>query len=133
MTADDINMDDTRAEGGSDGTGLLYVSLEVFGDSSTVTAIAPVGIKVIPPGPTCTANCGHKYYSFCNGPCLTDYGMVSSSSFIDPEDPNAPLVSKCWRPGCLNRKCTDSGLCIERGCTGGDCKNRYVLEMTVFP
>ncbi|OGM41754.1 bacteriodes thetaiotaomicron symbiotic chitinase [Aspergillus bombycis] len=268
MTADDTSMDGASAEGGSDGTGLLYVGQEIFGDSPTVTAIAPVsiifpksimsipttidfgagyptslevawgttktvtvdGITTVtstvtryimpttislppittdtvyyynwnisdivttsrgllipsfeippvivtnhpnplnetsvthsplatrtvsippwpwttdgtqypaitftqghPPGPTCTANCGHKCYSFCNGPCLTDCGVGSTSSFVDPEDPDAPSVSKCSGPGCLNGKCTDRGLCIERGCTGKDCKNRICVGDECIP
>ncbi|GAB1193276.1 hypothetical protein APSETT444_002479 [Aspergillus pseudonomiae] len=44
MTADDTSMDGASAEGGSDGTGLLYAGQEIFGDSPTVTAIAPVSI-----------------------------------------------------------------------------------------
>ncbi|PWY65658.1 hypothetical protein BO94DRAFT_591309, partial [Aspergillus sclerotioniger CBS 115572] len=77
-----------------------------------------------PPGPTCTANCGHKCYDFCDGPCLNDCGRESSSSFIDPLDTNPPSVTKCTGPGCVNGKCTGQGLCIERGCTGVDCHNR---------
>ncbi|KAF4251149.1 hypothetical protein CNMCM8057_006996 [Aspergillus fumigatus] len=86
-----------------------------------------------PPGPTCTANCGHKCYRFCHGPCLSDCGTESSSSFIDPLDADAPSVSKCSGPGCVNGKCTGSGLCIERGCTGNDCKNRVCVGDDCVP
>jgi chitinase len=41
LTADDTGMDGANAEGGSDGTGTLYVGKEIF-DLPTVTAIAPV-------------------------------------------------------------------------------------------
>ncbi|KAK9608569.1 hypothetical protein V6Z94_009525 [Aspergillus fumigatus] len=54
-----------------------------------------------PPGPSCTANCGHKNYSFCDGRCLVDCGKESSSSFIDPLDPEPPTVEKCSGPGTL--------------------------------
>ncbi|KAK9562394.1 hypothetical protein V6Z88_003920 [Aspergillus fumigatus] len=47
-----------------------------------------------PPGPSCTANCGHKNYSFCDGRCLVDCGKESSSSFIDPLDPEPPTAVK---------------------------------------
>ncbi|KAL5337119.1 hypothetical protein BJX70DRAFT_399926 [Aspergillus crustosus] len=88
-----------------------------------------------PPGPSCTADCGHKCYSFCTGPCLADCGEESSSSFIDPSDPDPPSVSKCVGPGCVNGKCTDtgSGLCIERGCTGSDCKDRVCVGDDCIP
>ncbi|KAL5365893.1 bacteriodes thetaiotaomicron symbiotic chitinase [Aspergillus floccosus] len=86
-----------------------------------------------PPGPTCTANCGHKCYSFCDGPCLSDCGIESSSSFIDPLDQDAPSVSKCSGPGCVNGKCTGDDLCIERGCTGDDCKDRICVGDDCIP
>ncbi|KAK9559948.1 hypothetical protein V6Z77_005582 [Aspergillus fumigatus] len=54
-----------------------------------------------PPGPSCTANCGQKCYSFCGGRCLVDCGKESSSSFIDPLDPEPPTVEKCSGPGTL--------------------------------
>ncbi|KAF7176125.1 hypothetical protein CNMCM7691_001601 [Aspergillus felis] len=86
-----------------------------------------------PPGPTCTANCGHRCYGFCDGPCLSNCGTQSSSSFIDPLDTDAPSVSKCSGPGCVNGKCTNRGLCIERGCTGNDCKSRVCLGDNCIP
>ncbi|KAI9043450.1 bacteriodes thetaiotaomicron symbiotic chitinase [Aspergillus affinis] len=86
-----------------------------------------------PPGPTCTANCGHKCYGFCNGPCLHDCGAGSSSSFIDPLDKNPPSFSKCSGPGCINGRCTGDSLCIERGCTGADCKNRICVGDNCIP
>ncbi|KAH8427245.1 uncharacterized protein LDX57_004958 [Aspergillus melleus] len=86
-----------------------------------------------PPGPTCTANCGHKCYGFCDGPCLHDCGKGSSSSFIDPLDKNPPSFSKCSGPGCINGKCTGNSLCIERGCTGADCKNRICVGDDCIP
>ncbi|PLB44327.1 bacteriodes thetaiotaomicron symbiotic chitinase [Aspergillus steynii IBT 23096] len=86
-----------------------------------------------PPGPTCTANCGHKCYSFCDGPCLVDCGKESSSSFIDPLDKNPPSFSKCSGPGCINGKCTGDGLCIEKGCTGTDCKSRICVGDDCIP
>ncbi|RAL14681.1 bacteriodes thetaiotaomicron symbiotic chitinase [Aspergillus homomorphus CBS 101889] len=86
-----------------------------------------------PAGPTCTANCGHKCYSFCSGPCLTDCGPESSASFIDPLDPDAPSVSKCSGPGCVNGQCKGSGLCIQRGCTGKDCQSRVCVGEDCIP
>ncbi|KAL3428704.1 bacteriodes thetaiotaomicron symbiotic chitinase [Aspergillus tetrazonus] len=86
-----------------------------------------------PPSPTCNANCGHKCYSFCDGPCLVDCGEESTSSFIDPSDENPPSVSKCTGPGCVNGGCTESGLCIERGCTGSDCHNRLCIGEDCIP
>ncbi|KAL4877577.1 hypothetical protein BJY04DRAFT_230539 [Aspergillus karnatakaensis] len=80
-----------------------------------------------PPGPTCTANCGHKCYAFCDGPCLSDCGSDSSSSFVDPLDPDPPSFSKCTGPGCVNGKCSSGGLCIEKGCTGSDCKDQVCV------
>ncbi|GFN17067.1 bacteriodes thetaiotaomicron symbiotic chitinase [Aspergillus tubingensis] len=86
-----------------------------------------------PPGPTCTANCGHKCSNFCDGPCLTDCGKNSSSGFIDPLDTDPPSVNKCSGPGCVNGKCTGQGLCIERGCTGSDCQHRVCVGENCTP
>ncbi|KAH3548165.1 hypothetical protein KXW20_005360 [Aspergillus fumigatus] len=80
-----------------------------------------------PPGPSCTANCGHKNYSFCDGRCLVDCGKESSSSFIDPLDPEPPTVEKCSGPGCVNGECDVNSLRIEKGCEGDDCKNRVCI------
>ncbi|KAJ5210229.1 hypothetical protein N7491_010036 [Penicillium cf. griseofulvum] len=86
-----------------------------------------------PAGPICTANCGHRCYSFCTGPCLSDCGSNSSSGFIDPLDTDAPSVSKCSGPVCSNGKCAGDDLCIERGCTGNDCHNRICTGDDCIP
>lgn len=47
-----------------------------------------------PPGPSCTANCGHSCTIFCNKPCLfCPPGSSDSGShwgFDDPDDPDPP-------------------------------------------
>ncbi|EAW14096.1 bacteriodes thetaiotaomicron symbiotic chitinase [Aspergillus clavatus NRRL 1] len=87
-----------------------------------------------PPSPTCTANCGHKCYSFCDGPCLVDCGSDSGSSsgFLDPEDSDPPSVGKCVGPDCKNGKCTGT-LCVQKGCTGDDCESGICLGSHCTP
>ncbi|KAF7159650.1 hypothetical protein CNMCM5623_005030 [Aspergillus felis] len=73
-----------------------------------------------PPGPTCTANCGHRCYGFCDGPCLSNCGTQSSSSFIDPLDTDAPSVSNCAGSDCKDGHCNGNN-CQKHGCIGDDC------------
>lgn len=36
-------------------------------------------------------------------------------------------------PGCVNEKCDDNGLCIEKGCEGDDCKDRVCISDDCTP
>jgi len=81
-----------------------------------------------PAGPTCTANCGTKCTSFCEGPCLDCDDAKSSEGWTDPDDPNPPVShSKCTGPGCHNGECTGSN-CQKKGCTGSGCDNGVCID-----
>lgn len=75
-----------------------------------------------PPGPKCTAGCGHKCRIFCHRPCMfdCDVGGGKKSGFDDPSDSDPPHKHKCGGPDCKDGEC-DGPLCASFGCEGDDC------------
>ncbi|PYH91865.1 glycoside hydrolase [Aspergillus ellipticus CBS 707.79] len=75
-----------------------------------------------PASPACTADCGTKCTTFCDGPCMDncDTSGGGSTGFDDPTDPDPPHEQKCGGPDCKNGECTGS-LCAQFGCEGTDC------------
>lgn len=66
------------------------------GQTGTTTPHVPVTISIEtegPPGPSCTADCGHSCVVFCDHPCLQcppDGSSGGDSDSFDPNDPNPP-------------------------------------------